>query len=137
MTRRQNLVLVILATFAFGCQSSNANLFRTEESQAQLRAFQSRVFDTSDEQQMLRVVIGTLQDLGFVLDQADRSLGLLSATKFHGLQRLRMTVTVRSRGDSQIVVRAGAQFGNRAVEEAAPYQEFFASLDKSWFLRSG
>ena len=125
----------ILATVTFGCQSPTAKLFRTEESQVQLRAFQSQVFDDSDAQQMLRVVIGTLLDLGFVLDQADRGVGMVSATKFQGLQRLRITVTVRPRG-SQVVVRAGAQFGIEPVEDPEPYQDFFATLDKSRFLAS-
>ncbi len=135
MTKQHKFVLVILATFAFGCQSPTAKLFRTEASQVQLRAFQSRVFHDSDPQQMLRVVIGTLLDLGFVLDQADLGVGMVSATKFQGLQRLRMTVTVRSRG-SQVVVRAAVQFGIESVEDPEPYQEFFATLDKSRFLAS-
>ncbi len=135
MTRQHTLVLVTLATLAFGCQSPTAKLFRTEESQVQLRAFQSRAFDDSDPQQMLRTVVGTLLDLGFVLDQADLGVGMVSATKFQGLQRLRMTVTVRPRG-SQVVVRAAVQFGIESVEDPEPYQEFFSTLDKSRFLAS-
>ena len=45
-----------------------------------------------------------------------------------------MTVTVRSRSESQLLVRANAQFGLRPIENPAPYQSFFAALGKSLFL---
>ena len=125
---------VLLAALALGCQPSPTHLLKMDESQAELRAMQTRVFETADEHQMLRVVIGTLQDLGFVIHEADHRLGLVSGTKFHANLRLRMTVTVRSQGDAQLVVRAAAEFGLKAVRDPEPYQEFFASLDKSWFL---
>lgn len=94
----------------------------------------TRVFETADEHQMLRVLIGTLQNLGFVSHKADHRLGLVSGTKFHANPRLNITVTVRSQGDARLVVRVAAEFGRKAVRDPEPYQEFFASLDKSWFL---
>ena len=82
--RRHVLILlpcsVLLAAFALGCQPSPTQLLKMDESQAELRAMQSRVFETADEHQMLRVVIGTLQDLGFVIREADHRLGLVSGT---------------------------------------------------------
>jgi hypothetical protein len=81
----------------------------------------------------LRTVIATLQDLGFVVDKADEILGTVSATKLSGYQ-LRMTVTVRPRGEKQLLVRANAEFGDKAVEDPQPYQNFFAALEKSMFL---
>ena len=44
-----------------------------------------------------------------------------------------MTVTVRPRGETQMLVRANAQYMNQAVEEPKPYQDFFVSLEKSMF----
>ena len=81
----------------------------------------------------MRTVIATLQDLSFVVDKADLDLGTVSATKLSGYQ-LRMTVTVRGRGESQMLVRANAQFMDKAVEEPKPYQDFFTALEKSMFL---
>jgi hypothetical protein len=81
----------------------------------------------------LRTVIATLQDLGFVVDKADETLGTVSATKLSGYQ-LRMTVTVRPRGEKQLLVRANAEFGDKAVEDPQPYQNFFIALEKAMFL---
>ena len=105
----------------------------TGESAVQLRSYQSRVFDTTDKEKTLRTIIATLQDLGFVVDKADATLGSVSATKLSGYE-LRMTVTVRPRGEKQLIVRANAQYKEKAVEEPKPYQDFFAALEKSMFL---
>jgi 16S rRNA G527 N7-methylase RsmG len=74
-----------------------------------------------------------LQDLGFVVDKADEVLGSVSATKLDGYQ-LRITVTVRPRGQTQLLVRANAQYNLTAVEDPEIYQDFFTSLGKSMFL---
>lgn len=47
---------------------------------------------------------------------------------------MRMTVTVRPRGKTQMAVRASAQYNLVAVSDAEPYQQFFAALSKAMFL---
>lgn len=116
-----------------GCASSRSQVLASEESQVKLRAMQSRAFDTTDTNHMLRTVMATLQDLGFIVDSADEKLGTVTATKLDGYA-LRMTVSVRSRGTKQLLVRASAQYNTSAVEEPEPYQQFFAALSKSLFL---
>lgn len=117
-----------------GCQTtSSSQLLRANESQVQTRSIQTRAFDTTDRNQTLRTVIATLQDLGFVIDKADEVLGTVSATKLDGYQ-LRMTVTVRPRGQTQLLVRANAQYKLKAVNDPVIYQDFFVSLEKSMFL---
>jgi hypothetical protein len=103
------------------------------KSQVELRSFQTRAFDTLDKEKTLRTVIATLQDLSFVVDKADAILGTVSGTKLDGYQ-LRMTVTVRPRGETQMLVRANAQYNITAVEDPEPYQQFFIALEKSMFL---
>ena len=116
------------------CQTDSRNqALATSESQLALRQMQSRAFDTTDREKMLRTVIATLQDLSFVIDKADATLGSVSGTKLDGYQ-LRMTVTVRPRGQSQTLVRANAQYNITPVEDPEPYQQFFAALGKSLFL---
>jgi len=88
----------------FGCVSSVDQVMKTDQSAVQLRSYQERAFDTADKEQTMRSVIATLQDLSFVLDKADLDLGIVSATKLSGYQ-LRVTVTVRPRGSSQMLVR--------------------------------
>ncbi|MDY6862210.1 MAG: hypothetical protein SV062_04385, partial [Thermodesulfobacteriota bacterium] len=96
---------------------------------------QTRVFDTIEKEKTLRTVIVTLQDLGFVIDKADAVLGSVSATKFDRYA-LRMTVSVRPRGETQLLVRANVQYELRAVQDPQPYQQFFAALSKSLFLEA-
>ena len=126
-------VLIPLLALA-ACQTdSRRQVLASSESQLALRQIQTRAFDTTDRERMLRTVIATLQDLSFVVDKADATLGSVSGTKLNGYQ-LRMTVTVRPRGETQLLVRANAQYNLTAVEDPEPYQQFFAALEKSVFL---
>ena len=125
---------IAMALLITSCASvSNEEVLRTGGSAVALRSFQSRAFDTTDKEKTLRTVIATLQDLAFVVDKADATLGSVSATKRSGYE-MRMTVTVRPRGTTQLLVRANAQFQDQAVEAPAFYQDFFAALGKSMFL---
>jgi hypothetical protein len=45
-----------------------------------------------------------------------------------------MTVTVRPRGETQLLVRANAQYDVQPVTDPEPYQQFFTSLEKAMFL---
>jgi peptidoglycan hydrolase-like protein with peptidoglycan-binding domain len=117
-----------------GCQTdSRQQILATTKSQVELRSFQTRAFDTTDKEKTLRTVMATLQDLSFVLDRADAILGTVSGTKLDGYQ-LRITVTVRPRGETQMLVRANAQYNITAVEDPEPYQQFFAALGRAMFL---
>lgn len=128
------MCLVMMSLLTTGCVTdSRKHVLSATESQVKLRSFQTRAFDTSDRNTTLRTVIATLQDLSFVIDKADEVLGTVSATKLDGYQ-LQMTVTVRPKGDSQMLVRANAQYNLKAVEDPEPYQNFFTSLEKAMFL---
>jgi len=116
------------------CQTNSRDqALATSESQVALRSMQSRAFDTTDKQKTLRTVIATLQDLGFVIDKADATLGTVSGTKLNGYS-MRMTVSVRDRGTTQTIVRANAQYNITAIEDPLPYQQFFVALEKAMFL---
>jgi len=134
--KKQELIYflpAILSLIIFqGCATPKEQLLGAEE-QVKLRSMQSRAFDTTDKQKTLRTVIATMQDLGFVIDKADETLGTVSGTKLDGYA-LRLTVSVRPKGESQLVVRANAQFNITAVEDPVPYQNFFTSLEKAMFL---
>ncbi|TKB91832.1 MAG: hypothetical protein E8D41_10200 [Nitrospira sp.] len=53
----------------------------------------------------------------------------------HRSNLVRFTATIRSRGDSQLIVRASAQFYLQAAEEPGPYQQFFRALEQAIFLQ--
>jgi hypothetical protein len=131
-TARWVLTAALLALGA--CQTdSRQQVLATDKSQIELRAVQTRAFDTTDRNLTVRNVIATLQDLGFVIDKADEFLGTVSATKLSGFA-MRMTVTVRPRGTTQTAVRASGQYNLVAVSDAQPYQQFFDALEKAMFL---
>ena len=135
MKKKQILFLsmLIVLIMLISCAPSTKQVLATKESQVKLRAIQTRAFDTTDRDKMLRTVIATLQDLGFIVDKADNVLGAVSATKLE-MYTLRMTVSVRPRGESQLLVRANAQYNITAVEDPEPYQQFFDALSKAIFL---
>lgn len=117
-----------------GCATTNQQVLDSgSETQLQKRSYESRTFETSDKKRVLRAVISTLQDLGFVIDRADLTLGSVSATKME-VNLIKITVSVRPKGNDRMLVRANAQFNVRPVEDPAQYQNFFSSLQKSLFL---
>lgn len=130
----QRLPLLWILVFVLAaCEFSPPRPVLEGESQVKLRSIQTRSFETDDKQQTLRTVIATLQDLGFVIDKADATLGAVSATKLDGYE-LRMTVTVRPRDESSMLVRASAQHQMSPIEDPETYQDFFVALEKSMFL---
>lgn len=123
--------VAIASLFAYmGCTSSKEHLLRMDESQVKLRKMQTRAFDTVDKVSMLRTVISTLQDLGYIVNEANEVIGSITAYR----SGVVITVTVRPRGETQLLVRANAQFGLNAVEKPLVYQNFFNVLGKSIFL---
>ena len=133
MRVRHQVLLILCAALLGGCVSSLDQVTKTGQSAVQMRSYQERVFDTTDKPQTLRSVIATLQDLNFVLDKADLDLGMVTATKLSGYE-LRVTVTVRPRGDTQMLVRMNAGYEEEPVKDLKFYRDFFGALEKAMFL---
>lgn len=127
------LILFSIMTLA-GCATPAVNALGSNESQVKLRSMQTRAFDTTDKKKMMQTVISTMQDLDFVIDKADFTLGSVTGSKFLGEAVVTMSVTVRPRGEKQLLVRANAQYGVSSVEDPATYQDFFTALEKAIFL---
>jgi len=133
--------VVALALFLAGCQAdaNKENLILSARPAVELRAIQSRAFDTNDRAKILRAVIATLQDLGYTLEKVEPAAGTVTATK---LSQLRMTATVFPRGETQMVVRSNAQVrlvaasrDQNQVDAPEFYQKlFFEPLSKALFL---
>ena len=54
---------------------------------------------------------------------------------WHRSNLVRFTATIRPRGETQLMVRVNAQFYLRAVEDPAPYQKFFRTLEQALFVQ--
>ncbi|MDE2997533.1 MAG: hypothetical protein OXU79_00470 [Gemmatimonadota bacterium] len=143
MTATGKLALAIGALFVCSaCGSSKEHLLKLDESQVEMRSMQTRAFDTTDKEGMLRTVISTLQDLGYIVNEANEVIGTVSARttdikyKLFSKKKLPLliTVTVRPRGETQLLVRANAQFDEKAVRNPLVYQNFFNVLEKSIYL---
>lgn len=136
LLKRVGVALLIVSSLS-ACVATTKDrvLDSTSQSQLEKRSYQTRAFDTPDKEKVLRATIATLQDLGFVIDKADLTLGTVSATKLDAYL-LKMTVSVRPKGKEQMIVRANAQFNVTPIEDPKPYQDFFNSLGKSLFLQA-
>lgn len=127
-------LILCLIVILSGCVTPAVRVLETDASQVKLRSIQTRAFDTADKKKMMQTVISTMQDLDFVIDKADFTLGSVTGSKFLGYEVVTMTVTVRPRGEKQLLVRANAQYGIKSVEDPATYQDFFTALEKAIFL---
>ena len=127
-------ILTIAASILIGLSGgvSFSQKIELNESQLEIRSMQTRAFDTTDENKTLRAIIATLQDFSFVINKADEALGTITARRIDKYS-LRVTVTVRPRGETQVLVRMNAYYG-RPVKDPVIYQNFFTSLAKSMFL---
>ena len=134
MNKMTLLLYIVVIVGLAGCniQSQNSHILKGG-SQIKLRNMQSRTFETSNRIIVLRNVIATLQDLGFVIDKADAELGVVSATKL-SRHTIKMTVIVRKKSDKLTLVRASARYNINAIEDPKTYQNFYTSLEKSLFL---
>jgi len=128
------VVIFLMIVTLGGCVTPAVNALGTSESQVKMRSIQTRAFDTTDKKKMMQTVISTMQDLDFVIDKADLTLGSVTGTKFLGYAVVTMSVIVRPRGEKQLLVRANAQYGIKSVEDAVTYQDFFTTLEKAIFL---
>lgn len=129
------LLMLPVAFVVTGCATtSQKQLLESNDSQVKLRAIQTRAFDTTDKEKAMRTVISTLQDLDFVISDANFDIGTVTGNKFVSSNVLKISVTIRPRGETQLLIRANAQWGITAVEEPEQYQDFFTSLEKSMFL---
>jgi hypothetical protein len=116
-----------------GRESSRSQVLISHEDQAELRTIQSRIFDTTDEVKTLRAVMVALQELGFVIINADAFSGSVNAIKLDH-SAVRIKVDVRLHGETQIHVRAITRYNLQPIEDPELYRQFFTALEKAMFL---
>lgn len=129
------IITIISITCLTGCFAHNSSsVIGTNQSQVQMRNYQSRAFDTNDKALVMRAVVSTMQDLGFIISQADDKIGTISGTSFSNMSVL--TVTIRQINQNRLIVRVIAQHNRRLIEDPIAYKNFFTSLSQSLFLEA-
>lgn len=82
LRRLCTLCLALLACALGACTSTPPTRALALQPQSlELRELQTRRFDTTDETELLSGAAGLLQDLGFILEESESSLGFILATK--------------------------------------------------------
>ncbi len=137
---------------------------KPQQTQLQIREYQTRAFDTKNTKLVMKAVLGVLQDEGFIVKNADSDLGFISASKetdlggapiFWGTKdsepaRYRKTSVIETTANvsefgSQCRVRmnfmkkildnTGATMEVDQITDAKFYQDFFSKVDKGLFLQ--
>ncbi|MGH2569209.1 MAG: hypothetical protein ACRDGA_12805 [Bacteroidota bacterium] len=78
MIRVTRVAVVLLLSFIFGCVPMAP---KPEQTQLQIREFQTRAYETKDTKMVMKAVMNTLQDHGYIIKEANLELGLLTAQK--------------------------------------------------------
>lgn len=133
------ILAVAILVLIQGCAAPQPgpDLLTPTEAQMKIRSLQTRSFDIEDRQLAMRGVIAALQDLGFIIERANESLGLVTAARFaepNFYDVIGLTVTVRSEADARMTIRANAIYNNKPIEDPKVYQNFFATLERSLFV---
>lgn len=154
---------MLLLPLLSGCLSDSSP--PPPPSQMEMRSFQTREYDTTDTKLVIKAVLNTLQDTGFIVNTADPDIGLLTASKWTNITHtkkeiktakkkevalsksvvLECTANISAFGKTQCRVRvnfqqrvldaAGATMQAYPVTDAKFYQTFFSQVDKGIFLQ--
>lgn len=76
----KNKILLLPTLFILVNCAAGANV-ETEKTQLQIREFQTKTYDTNDTKMVMKAIFNVLQDDGYIVQQAEPELGLLTATK--------------------------------------------------------
>ncbi|MCI0559354.1 MAG: hypothetical protein MN733_12740 [Nitrososphaera sp.] len=78
MMRVTLVAIVLLLGTVLGCAPMAP---KPEQTQLQIREFQTRTYETKDTKMVMKAVMNTLQDDGYIIKEANLDLGLLTAQK--------------------------------------------------------
>lgn len=75
-------IVLLLAVFSLAsCTVINRSTQATQQTQTQVREFQTRTFDTNDTKLIMKSVLNVLQDDGFIVKNVVMDIGLLTGAK--------------------------------------------------------
>lgn len=137
----KTIILTALIASIISCSikpkvnSFEQTLLAANQSQVQVRSYQTRTFESNDKLSVMRAVVATLQDLNFGIMRTDANLGIITGEKNHENSALFITVSTKEKNNIGTVVRVSIIRNKETIEYLAPYQDFFSALQKSVFLQ--
>lgn len=78
------IISILISFFITNC----ASFPKTEKTQLQIRAIQTRTYEISESKLALKAMLNVLQDDGFIVKTAVPELGLLTATKEIDIEKM-------------------------------------------------
>lgn len=85
MEKGIKLILSLLLLFSFIQTIINCNPAKAEKpvekTQLEIREYQTRIYDTKDTKMVMKAVINALQDDGYIIENINNDLGIVTATK--------------------------------------------------------
>jgi len=162
--RRHVTIIALAAVVLAGCATDSGTPTAPPRTQVELRHFQTRSFAVEQGKVVLKAMVNVLQDLGYIVKNADADLGIVTAEKWADVphtkkeikrarkkdQPLAQTVVtectanvteygpecrVRLTFQRRVLGPAGALMGVHVIDDAAFYQGFFSKVDKGVFLQ--
>lgn len=77
----RSLAVLAIAAFVSACETLPADAFRLSESALEARETQSRDYFSTSDAAILAASMAVLQDMGYAIDEIEKELGVLSASK--------------------------------------------------------
>lgn len=136
----KTIAIFVAAVGLSACATQNQQeVLLSKKPATELRAMQSRAFDTGDKSKVFRAVISTFQDLGYTIMDVQPDAGTVTGDK---LSMLKLTAAVYARGEDRTIVRANAIVkvspavpqGHQVDAPEFYQQRFFEPLSKALFL---
>ena len=81
MKRPYALTALLCCAILAGCDTIPVGAFKLSPATLEERQQQTRMFDTENELELLIAGAGVLQDMGYALDESEKQLGLITASK--------------------------------------------------------
>lgn len=75
------VALCVLPFLLLGCVSVPRDAFKLTQSSLEIRKMQTRRFETRNEIELLSAGAAQLQDMGYIIDETEKDVGLITASK--------------------------------------------------------
>lgn len=116
MKKTMYLFFLPLMLLASGCAITQPAV---QKSQLQIREFQTRSYDTKDAKMVIKAIMHTLQDDGYIIKEANVDLGLLTAQKEVDVENTGEALFLTLLGGSQARYKK-----NAIIESSANISDF-------------